>query len=44
MARLRQRAPGGGIGWTQTFGDDTPSEAIAGFLAALIATPHRYDD
>ncbi|MEV0537943.1 DUF317 domain-containing protein [Kitasatospora sp. NPDC050463] len=25
--------------WTQEFGVHTPSEAVAGFLAALIATP-----
>lgn len=28
-------APGGGTGWTQTFGPDVPAEAIAGFLASL---------
>ncbi|MFE2426893.1 DUF317 domain-containing protein [Streptomyces sp. NPDC059373] len=39
--RVSVSAPGGGIGWTQTFGSDTPSEAVAGFLAALIATPNR---
>ncbi|MGW3179530.1 DUF317 domain-containing protein [Kitasatospora sp. NPDC001119] len=27
--------------WTQEFGIDTPSEAVAGFLAALIANPTR---
>jgi hypothetical protein len=42
--RVSVSATGGGIGWTQTFGSETPSEAIAGFLAALIATPRRHDD
>lgn len=28
--------------WRQTFGADTPAQAIAGFLAALIAFPARY--
>jgi hypothetical protein len=27
--------------WVQEFGLDTPSEAVAGFLAALIASPGR---
>lgn len=42
--RVSVSAPGGGMGWTQTFGADVPSEAIAGFLATLIATPHRPHD
>ncbi|WP_441245266.1 DUF317 domain-containing protein [Kitasatospora sp. McL0602] len=27
--------------WTQDFGIDTPSEAVAGFLSALVAVPAR---
>ncbi|MEY9846362.1 hypothetical protein ABH940_003449 [Streptacidiphilus sp. BW17] len=27
--------------WAQEFGRDTPSEAVSGFLAALIAHPVR---
>ncbi len=27
--------------WYQTFGQDAPAQAIAGFLAALIAFPTR---
>lgn len=28
--------------WRQTFGPDTPAQALAGFLAALVAFPTRY--
>ncbi|MFB7300996.1 DUF317 domain-containing protein [Streptomyces rubiginosohelvolus] len=33
--------PADGAPWVQEFGPYTPSEAVAGFLAALIASPGR---
>ncbi|WP_405988392.1 DUF317 domain-containing protein [Streptomyces sp. NBC_00986] len=36
-----QVQPTEGDPWTQEFGLHTPSEAVAGFLAALIASPTR---
>ncbi|MYZ35742.1 DUF317 domain-containing protein [Streptomyces sp. MnatMP-M17] len=33
--------PAEGEPWVQEFGPDTPSEAVAGFLAALVASPLR---
>ncbi|SFG90600.1 DUF317 domain-containing protein [Streptomyces mirabilis] len=32
----------GATAWHQTFGPDTPAQAVAGFLATLIAFPTRY--
>ncbi|MGW7543111.1 DUF317 domain-containing protein [Streptomyces sp. NPDC054770] len=32
----------GTTAWRQIFGPDTPAQAVAGFLAALIAFPTRY--
>ncbi|WP_236244027.1 DUF317 domain-containing protein [Streptomyces sp. CC210A] len=32
----------GEAAWTQTFGSNVPAQAVAGFLAALIAFPNRY--
>lgn len=32
----------GGAAWRQAIGPDTPAQAVAGFLAALIASPTRY--
>ncbi|MFF7702802.1 DUF317 domain-containing protein [Streptomyces lydicus] len=29
-------------GWHQSFGPDTPAQAVAGFLAALLSSPSRY--
>jgi hypothetical protein len=34
-------APADAEPWVQEFGLDTPSEAVAGFLAALVANPSR---
>ncbi|MEV3853146.1 DUF317 domain-containing protein [Streptomyces sp. NPDC050095] len=31
----------GAVAWSQTFGPDTPAQAVAGFLAALITFPNR---
>ncbi|MDT3395315.1 DUF317 domain-containing protein [Streptomyces sp. B1866] len=42
--RVTVNAPDGSTGWTQTFGSNTPAEAIAGFLTALITTPRRARD
>ncbi|MER6599138.1 DUF317 domain-containing protein [Streptomyces rubiginosohelvolus] len=36
-----QVLPADGAPWVQEFGIHTPSEAVAGFLAALIASPGR---
>lgn len=36
--------PDGRRAWSTTFGDDVPAQAVAGFLAALIAYPSRYCD
>ncbi|MGG7569227.1 DUF317 domain-containing protein [Streptomyces sirii] len=32
----------GATAWHQSFGPDTPAQAVAGFLAALISSPSRY--
>ncbi|MFE7312866.1 DUF317 domain-containing protein [Streptomyces sp. NPDC057555] len=32
----------GTIAWHQSFGPDTPAQAVAGFLAALISSASRY--
>ncbi|MGW1374707.1 DUF317 domain-containing protein [Streptomyces sp. NPDC002446] len=32
----------GTTSWHQSFGPDTPAQAVAGFLAALISAPSRY--
>lgn len=32
----------GTTAWRQTFGPDTPAQAVAGFLVALVAFPTRY--
>ncbi|WP_236241513.1 DUF317 domain-containing protein [Streptomyces sp. CC228A] len=32
----------GEVAWTQTFGSNVPAQAVAGFLAALIAFPSRH--
>ncbi|GFE25715.1 DUF317 domain-containing protein [Streptomyces nigrescens] len=39
--RIVVNRPNGTAAWQQTFGD-VPAQAIAGFLAALIASPSRH--
>lgn len=38
---IQVRETDGQVAWSQTFGSKVPAQAIAGFLAALIACPNR---
>ncbi|MFE1174245.1 DUF317 domain-containing protein [Streptomyces sp. NPDC058773] len=39
---INVKGTGGAAAWHQSFGPDTPAQAVAGFLAALISLPSRY--
>ncbi|MCD2468678.1 DUF317 domain-containing protein [Streptomyces sp. MBT42] len=38
---IRVRGVDGEVAWRQTLGANVPAQAVAGFLAALIASPQR---
>lgn len=40
--RVEVKNTDGAVAWSQTFGSGVPAQAVAGFLAALIAFPNRY--
>ncbi|MFI5525246.1 DUF317 domain-containing protein [Streptomyces platensis] len=39
---IHVKGKNGTTGWHQSFGPDTPAQAVAGFLAALISSLSRY--
>jgi len=39
---IHVKGTNGTTAWHQSFGPDTPAQAVAGFLAALLSSPSRY--
>ncbi|MFJ9417621.1 DUF317 domain-containing protein [Streptomyces sp. NPDC101227] len=42
LRHIHVKGANGTIAWHQSFGPDTPTQAVAGFLAALISSPSRH--